>query len=282
MKILVAVDDNPYSSYVVREVGKLVGNTWADITLLGILPDNAGDDEKDKLISHILDYRKKILSCYDEKDCPYSMDKIDTLKESSGNLLYANPKGGMKDFQIVIRKGPASREILRQSEIEESDLILIGCAREGKCIWKQGEVPVKVATDANCSVLVVKETKNPRQIVCCLDHDHVTQYSLEMINQMVTLYKAELKIVGISESDVLKEKVEKKMKQLLEYYNQLKITPWLEVVDASILPSFVAQEAKKNLVALWMGPKSFLARFFPKKYANSFINDSPSTVLFLR
>jgi len=35
MRILVALDRYPYSSYVVHEVAKLAMNTWADVTLLG-------------------------------------------------------------------------------------------------------------------------------------------------------------------------------------------------------------------------------------------------------
>ncbi|RLB20858.1 MAG: hypothetical protein DRG71_09165, partial [Deltaproteobacteria bacterium] len=36
MRILVALDTNPYSKYVVHEVAKLAMNTWADVTLLGV------------------------------------------------------------------------------------------------------------------------------------------------------------------------------------------------------------------------------------------------------
>jgi K+-sensing histidine kinase KdpD len=36
MRILVAVDQHPYSAHVVKDVAKLAGNTWADVTLLGV------------------------------------------------------------------------------------------------------------------------------------------------------------------------------------------------------------------------------------------------------
>ena len=38
MRILVAVDQNPYSAHAVRQVAGLAMNTWADITLLGLQP----------------------------------------------------------------------------------------------------------------------------------------------------------------------------------------------------------------------------------------------------
>ena len=45
MRILVAVDQNPYSAHAVRQVAGLAMNTWADVTLLGLLPKKkAGGD----------------------------------------------------------------------------------------------------------------------------------------------------------------------------------------------------------------------------------------------
>ena len=36
MRIMLAVDDNPYSLDLVKEVSKIIFNTWADIIILGI------------------------------------------------------------------------------------------------------------------------------------------------------------------------------------------------------------------------------------------------------
>ncbi|HSQ83718.1 MAG TPA: hypothetical protein VLM43_03240 [Desulfobacterales bacterium] len=38
MRILLAVDQQPYSAHAVNDVAKLAGNTWADVTLLGVGP----------------------------------------------------------------------------------------------------------------------------------------------------------------------------------------------------------------------------------------------------
>ena len=283
MKILVAVDPNLYSSYVVHEVGRLVFNTWADIILIGIQNIHEPYVSIDNpLVNNLLSYRKDILSYYPDQECPYSKENINNLIEIKKNVYQAYPKGGIKKLKIIIRIGHPVKEILKQSEEEECDLIIIGCQKNSRCTWEEGDVPIKVANGAKCSVLVVKETKIPEQIVCCLDHDYVTQNSLELINQLVTLYQAELKIVGITKSDVLKQDVENRMKQLLEYYSRLKITPWLEVVDSSILHSFINQAAQNGLVALWMGPQSFLKKFFPKEKITNLIAQAPSSVLLLR
>lgn len=284
MKILVAVDSNPYSSYVAHEVGKMVTNTWADITLIGVQEATHAQpvNGANQLTAALLDYRENILSYYSKDECPYSLHPIEKLVEMQRGVYEAQPPGGMKNLKVVVRTGQTAKEILHQAAEDESDLIVIGCQKESNCTWNQDAVPIKVANEALCSVLVVKETKEPEQIVCCLDHDYITQNSLELINQLVTLYHAELKIVGITESDVLKQKVEKRMKQLLEYYSKLKISPWLEVVDSAILNPFIHQAAQKDLVALWMGPRSFLKKIFSSDRVSHFISQAPSSVLLLR
>ena len=39
MRILFAGDEHPYSAYALKEVVRLAMNTWADVTLLGVLPE---------------------------------------------------------------------------------------------------------------------------------------------------------------------------------------------------------------------------------------------------
>ena len=38
MRILVAVDQHPYSVFALEEVAQLALNTWADVTLIGVGP----------------------------------------------------------------------------------------------------------------------------------------------------------------------------------------------------------------------------------------------------
>ncbi len=283
MRILVAVDSNPYSSYVVHEVGKLAINTWSDITLLGVVPPKEMKKiEESEMASTLLDYREIITSYYPKEQCPYSREDISKFSRIGNNVFVATGKGGLKTLKIVIRKGSWTEEILKQASEDESTLIIMGCNKTNKCKWNGEDVPARVANHAPCSVLIVKETKNPEQIVCCLDHDHITQTSLELINQLVTLYKAELKVVGVSQGESLKVKVENTMKQLLMYYLKQNIPLWLEVVDSSVFPTFVNQMSQKNLIALWLGPKSFLRKLFPDEKVTTLINHAPSSVLLLR
>ena len=48
MKILVAVDQNPYSTHAVLEVAKLAANTWANVSLLGVLSKADAKERADR------------------------------------------------------------------------------------------------------------------------------------------------------------------------------------------------------------------------------------------
>ncbi len=297
MKILIAVDQNPYSSHAVGEVAKFAANTWANVSLLGIQSKNAskgrgvrGASDVEEISGPLHDalsgFRKDFLSFFKKEDCPYNQ------VEYSHKLIqvrkhvwedYPDSKGAKKKFVLRIRSGNPVREILAQAEEEESDLIVLGCDAAKGCAWESGvTVPRKVANDADCSVLVVKKEKKVERIVCCLDHDRVSQQSLEMINQMVTLHHARLVIVGLTEGNGLRKEVGKKMDNILRYYHDRDIDPWIRLVDISSLDSFISQEARWGLTALWMGKQSILERVFPKGKVNKLIKGSESSVLILR
>jgi hypothetical protein len=110
----------------------------------------------------------------------------------------------------------------------------------------------------------------------------VSQPSLEMINQMVTLHGAQLTIVGLAESLSLKSEVEQKMDTILHYYQERNIEPWIELVEVSALERFIAQESRWGLMALWMGKQSILEKALPRSKVNKLINGGDASVLILR
>ena len=48
--------------------------------------------------------------------------------------------------------------------------------------------------------MVVKKEFRIDQIVCCLDQDNVTQSSMELINQLLTIHRAGLTLVGFTDA----------------------------------------------------------------------------------
>lgn len=293
MRIIVAVDQNPYSAHAVHQAAGLAANTWADVTFLGVRPKKPSKDKlqpeldrDDPLPRALRAYRESFLGHFKEEDSPYVQREFGyeliEIRKGIWEELYV-VKSAKKELRARIRIGNPSKEILAESLEEESDLIIIGCSHNEGCRWEDGAaVPQKVVQDASCSVLVVKGEKKVSMIVCCLDHDRVSQQSLEMINQLVTLYQARLEIIGLTEGEVLRAEVEKKIEAVQKYYLARQIDPWIELVDISSLDSFIAQESRRGLMALWMGKKSILEKVLPKSKVGTLIRRSESPVLILR
>lgn len=293
MRILVAVDQHHYSARAAREVTRLAMNTWADVTLLGVQPktpsrtlQSVDSPAQFPLAKTLAKYREDFLSQFQEEESPYILREcgyeLMEVKKGIWEELYVC-RSSKKDLRVRMRLGNPVKEILAQCHQEGSDLVVLGCDREKGCLWKDvGSVPQRVANDAPCSVLVVKEQKKIKKVVCCLDHDRVSQESLEMINQMVTIHKAELDIVGLTEGDALGAVVEKRMDWILKYYRARQIKPWIELVELSSLEAFISQEARWGLMALWMGKKSILEKVFPRGKVDTLVRASESSVLILR
>ena len=297
MRILVALDQHSYSNSAVREAAKLAMNTWADVTLLGICPKTAPKRQQSKkesaqvVLEHPVTnalgkHRQEFLGYFQGKDSPYNTQKSkNEFVEVKGHVWEDLPAdhGAKKDLKMRVRQGSPAKAILAESNEEGIDLVVIGCDKDNKCLWENAaNVPQKIANDAACSVLVVKEETTAKKIVCCLDHDTVSQNSLEMINQMVTFHKAELEIIGLTEGARLKVEVERKVDAILQYYTARQLMPLIQLVEPSAFESFVSQEAQHSLMALWMGEKSILEKIFPPKKVGKLVRTSQSSVLILR
>jgi nucleotide-binding universal stress UspA family protein len=297
MRILVAVDQNQYSAHAVRQVAGLAMNTWADITLLGLQPKKrtgadasasaSGRRQIDVSLSKAMHaYRDTFLSHFEGETSPYTQLRFEyELVQTEPNLwqeFYVG-RSSRKDFNVAVRQGNPIKEIMAEARQDGSDLIVLGCERGQACFWEQwGNIPQKVAAAANCSVWVIKKERDIKKILCCLDHDRVSQESLEMISQMVTLHGAELEILGLTEGDSLPKNVERKLDTILKYYTAQKIWPRIELVKISSLENFVSQEGRWGLMALWMGEKSILQKAFSRKTVDRLIKAGESSVLILR
>ena len=295
MRILIAVDDKPYSAVAVEQTACLARNTWADVTILGVpaktgfarAKSGSGLPEPARHFAAAMDgYRENFLQCFEGKDCPYTQyeygyELIEVLPGVWEQLLVARSRH--KELRIKIRPGNPVREILSEAGEQGCNLIVIGGDRTRDCHWEHGGgVPKKVASDAQASVLVIKASERIDKVLCCLDHGLVSHESLEMVNQMVTLHQAELTIVALSHGEDLQEEVERKLDWMLKYYASRQITPLIEVVPIPSLETFLSQEGRWGLVALWMGKKSILHKAFSHKTLDKLIRSSQSSVLLLR
>jgi nucleotide-binding universal stress UspA family protein len=298
MRILVAVDRNPYSALAIAEAAKLAKNTWANVTLLGVDTKRVqkreqstgtptgGDMKHHPLMEALRRHREDFLSYFKGGDSPYTGQEFDYEVVEMRKGIWEELRvcrAGKKDLRVRVRTGNPLREILSESIEKESDLIVMACDKENQCTWgSAGTVPQKVANEAPCSVMVVKGKQEISQVVCCLDHAHVSQASLELISQMVTLHQATLDIVGLTDKESLQAQVERKMDSILKYYAARQIKPWIKLVDEYSLDAFISQEARRGLIALWMGQKSVLGRIFPRSKVEKLVKSAGSSILILR
>lgn len=257
MNILVVVEHTRFKRKLAKEVGRLAANTWANITLLGHLPQfvpQFEEEEPAELQENIFRYREAICNSFPDESCPYPI-KWSEKWQKKGQSLFITTDSGHKFLDLIVINHQKNLKVISLVRNKTIDLLILGDQSDYRSALVAG------AMEAAGSVLVIKGTEDPQQIVCCLDHDQVSHNSLEMINQIITLYNAELKIVGFSDGGRNQSRIESCLQHLLNYYSKLKVTPWLELVDASIMVQFLIQEAQKNLVALQCSKKSIGSGF---------------------
>ena len=282
MKILVALDAKDYSRNILKDVARLAGNTLADLVFLGV-QDEASAAPKQALLKNLLKYQHDVYSYFSPDELPYADFSSDQpVAQGKGDWIISAK--GMKEFTVRIRSGSVARQAIATAAEMDCDLVVLGCSGKAGCEW-DGEmnVPLRIARDAPCSVLVVKQTRKTSQIVSILDHTVVSQNSLEMINQLVTLHDAGLKIVGVQQKKGGKKaQVEQRMVELMKYYNDLEINVWVKVLDSEQVGNYVTNSSREAIVALWMGKESLLKKLFSQSMVDKLLETTKSSLLILR
>jgi nucleotide-binding universal stress UspA family protein len=283
MQILFAADEQPYSAYALTEVTRLALNTWADVTILGV--SATPPEPEQPLLLALHRYREAFLQNAEEGS-PYALSNyrhewVPLRGDRWEEMLVA--RGVKKDLKVVFRSGAEAQEILTEAREGESDLIVLGCSQGEHCLWGgRNPVPQRVVNDAGCSVLLVKEEQPITRILACLDQSYISQDSLEMINQIATLHGARLELIGLSQEGGLKKDVYRRLIEIGDYYEDRQIEVSTRLTEIAEFENTVAQELKEDLLALWMGKKSLLDRFFPRDWAGRFVSKCPTSVLVMR
>ncbi len=282
MKILVALDANAYSKRILKDVARLAENTLADITFLGVQENT--DKPSDTLADSLFKYQQDVYSHFSTDESPYAEFSSNNWQERKKGDWSISSKG-IKEFSMRIRSGSVSKQTIATAKEIECDLIILGCSGEFGCEWNgEMNVPLRIAEDALCSVLVIKQARNTNQIVSILDQSVVNQNSLEMVNQLVTLYDAGLKIVGVQEKKAAKEdELEARMVTLLRYYNDREISAWVKLIDSQDVKNYVTESSREAIVALWMGgKKSLIKKLFSRSMVDKLLDTTKSSLMILR
>jgi len=282
MKILVALDANDYSGKIIKDVARLAQNTLANITFLGV--QDKKTELSETLAGTLLKYQSDVYSYFSPDDLPYARISSDQWQEKATGDWVLSSKG-MKEFTLRIRTGSMAKQAVDVAVEMECSLIILGCSGKFGCEW-YGEmnVPLRMAEDAPCSVLVIKEARNASRIVSILDQSVVSQDSLEMVNQLVTLYDAGLEIVGVKEKKASKtDKIEHRMVELLKYYNDREVGVWVKLIDSKTVQEYVTDSSREAIVALWMGgEQSLMKKLFSRSMVDKLLETTKSALLILR
>jgi nucleotide-binding universal stress UspA family protein len=293
MRILFAADEHPYSEFALQEMIRLAMNTWADVTLLGVNPASAKESSKgapwpgDLPVSRKLgSYRETFLASWEKGDSPYETGDgtYEWIPVKQGVFEEIKLfRGRKKEFKVRMRSGNPSAEILAEAGEDGTDLIVIGCPGGGNCVWADSKpVPQDVVSSADCSVLLVKEKQPVTRILACLDQGYISQESLEMINQMATIHGVPLELVGLSQNGDMNKAVYTRLIEIGDYYSDREVQVNTRLMEIKDFEQFISQETHQNLVALWMGKKSLLSRFYSGGSMGRFVGKSQSSVLVMR
>ncbi len=292
MRILFAGDEHPYSAQALNKVIELARHTWADVTLLSVLPSQSSPQgefflpAQDPRVQALRRYREEFQKILGGSDSPYALERWDhewiALRNGSWEEIKVC-RGVKKDVKVRIRTGNADTEILGEAEKDGSDLIVLGCGKGGQCGWEgSAAAPRKVAGNAACSVLLAKEDKPIRRILACIDQISVSQESLEMINQLVTINDAKLELIGLTQDGAAKSEAYTRLIQIGDYYSDKGIPVNTRLAELSKFEAVISTDTSQDLLAFWMGKKSLLTLLFPRDWVERFVGVCQSSVLVLR
>jgi hypothetical protein len=278
MRILVEVGTQNNMEAVIGQVADLAANTWSNVIFLGLCPSSEGLHETAQILdgcrSLFLSGIKDNVSLYAGNSLSYQL-----IRQENNTWEQQYEGKGRKELRFRIRCGNPGKAVVAEARELSADIIIKSSGEKKSVAYESLK---KVVNQAPCSVLIIREEKKPKMIVCCLDQDTVTQPSIEMINQLVSVYGAELEIVGVTKVNGLSSEVDRRMANILSYYTDRGIRAWVRLVDAASLKTFVSQTPKEHLLAIWMGRESFLDKIFSRQSIAGLAADAESSVLILR
>ncbi len=300
MRILLGLDDQTYSEFAVKQTAKLASNVWADVTMLASVPSRPeGALQLGEISSHrlypaasfpaeadMLRRYWKIFMDHCPADAPYFEESVEFYLAEVKDRTFEEVKiirSRRKDLKLRLRQGPPADNLIKEAKEDGHDLIIIGCGKGEGCTWKNpGNVPQRVVDESGCSVMVVKEDREIKNISCYLDEDNVSQESLEMVNQLATMHAAGLSLVGLTRDLGIRYDVDQQLWRTQEYFSSRGIETFVQLKEVSELDRLLVSDDAPDLAALWMGKKSLLNRFTPKGWSGEMVRNSPCSVVILR
>ena len=194
MRILIAVDNQPWTTPALKVGATLGANLWAHVTLLTVAP---GNDQPESVPNNgAKDSLLKARQTFIERCGPDAPFLIPSLKEEAvtvrPGLFDYRPmiSTGKKELKLRVRFGELGREILDEAYEEDADLIIMSASDAEPGSDGLAPAPLRVAVEASCSTLIIKDASQVENIIVGLENPKLNQSAREMFNQMATIFNA--------------------------------------------------------------------------------------------
>ncbi|HNB23033.1 MAG TPA: universal stress protein [Candidatus Melainabacteria bacterium] len=148
MKVLIAVDDSPYSECVVDSAVKREWPSKTEMLVVSVLEPIPFDCESDSQMRSLI-----------EEGTSKRRQSAQALVEKVSNTLKEQLSSKNIEIAFCVKHGSAKKEIVDSAIEFGADRILIGAQGHGTCAHNMlGEVSRVVAATAPCSVEIIRET----------------------------------------------------------------------------------------------------------------------------
>ena len=192
MRILILIEDKPENQPVLLVGARLAQNLYAHVNLLAV--DSAqseclpGDSQTNLLVS-----ARQIFIDHCEEDSPFSPPVLteEAVKVKPG-LYDLRPviRTGPKELKLHLRFGEPAGQIIDEAYEEDADLIILSAPDPDSKVAQNNDFPLKVAAEAPCSTLIIKEAAQVENIIIGVENPDLGQSAREMFNQIATVFKA--------------------------------------------------------------------------------------------
>jgi len=198
----------------------------------------------------------------DEQINPVQKHSLRALAKGLYEVHLLGPHG--EDLRFRLREGEPVREILREAEEGEHDLIITGTrGYRGLKRWLIGSIAQEVAFHAPCSVLVAKNLAPGQGVLVGTDGSDHAQEAVRQAGELAEALGVRLKVLAVAEREDQKGQAEENLRRAVELLAPLKLSALEPVVRTGDLERIIIEEAGRDyIIVLGRSERSKLEKYF--------------------
>ena len=194
MRILTLVSGLIEETPAISVASKLSANLFANVDLLTVVrPEDCPDGRLDVSVTRTLLQARKLFIDRSASGGPYTapiLREEAVLTKPGRYDIQPVVETGKKELRLRIRVGEPGREITNEAYEEDADLIIMNIPVAGPREEEDAIASLKVAAEASCSVLIVKEESEVGNMIVGVENPQLRQTAREMLTQIATVFHA--------------------------------------------------------------------------------------------